>query len=78
MMVRLFGWSAREVYEFYNLRHLEEGWTLPPPPNPSGLQSFLMACAEVTIEQKNIENGGAAKPKRQADTQREQRPRRQQ
>lgn len=56
-MVRLFHWTAKDLYEFYNLKHPD--WpNLPPPPNPRGLQSFFFACVEKTIEQMNRENGG--------------------
>jgi len=56
MMVRLWGWSAKEVYEFYNLGNIDEHGQLPPPPNPTGVQSFMLACLEEHVHQLNEEN----------------------
>ena len=57
MMVRQYHWDARQVYEFFNAE--VEGWgkgELPDPANPMGLQAFMMACIDATIEQMNKEN----------------------
>lgn len=56
MMVRQFHWGLWDVYTFYNADCIDENGNLPPPPNPTGLQLFLMACLEVTIDQINQEN----------------------
>lgn len=56
MMVRQFGWNEFDIYRFYNVHHPGYPHNLPPPPNPEGLQAFLMACLEVTVEQINKEN----------------------
>lgn len=70
MMVRQYHWDARQVYEFFNVA--ENGWgrgDLPDPPNPVGLQAFMMACVDETISQMNEENSpkggsGANRPER--------------
>lgn len=57
MMVRQYHWGPRQVYEFFNVE--TEGWgkgVLPDPPNPIGLQAFMMACVDETISQINAEN----------------------
>jgi len=64
MMVRQYHWDARQVYEFFNAE--VSGWgkgELPDPANPMGLQAFMMACVDATIQQMNAENdpkGGAS------------------
>lgn len=55
MAVRLFHWTAEDVYKFFNTDHPD--WpNLPPPPNGKGLQVFMLACVDITIEDKNREN----------------------
>lgn len=66
-MVRLFHWNAEDVYKFFNVRHPD--WpNLPPPPNPAGLQAFLMGCVDATIEQMNRENNPEEAKKAQRKT----------
>ena len=63
MCVRLFRWNAEDVYKFFNMG--DSRWpNLPPPPNPEKLQQFFFALVDVTISQKNKENGGDEKPSR--------------
>lgn len=73
MMVRMFNWNEYDVYRFYNVDS-DEYPNLPPPPNPTGLQVFFMACLEVTIDQMNDENDpdGARKRKRAEERREEQ------
>jgi len=55
-MVRHFGYNHTDLYDYYNIGHPDYP-NLPPPPNPSGLQTFMLACVEVTVEQIDQENG---------------------
>lgn len=73
MMVRLFRWTEWDVYRYFNADHKDYP-NLPPPPNPAGLQAFMVACVDVTIEQMSRENdpnaskrggdGGGGRPPR--------------
>lgn len=60
MCVRLYHWTELDVYRYFNCDH-DSYPNLPPPPNPRGLQAFMIACVHETIEQKNAENGGDKK-----------------
>lgn len=68
MMVRKYKWHELDVYRFFNVDHPSYP-DLPPPPNPKGLQAFMFACVDTTIEQINKENspkdsGGGRPPRR--------------
>lgn len=66
MMVRMFQWSTWDLYQHYNIEHVDEKGNLPPPPNPDGIQRFMMACLEQTVNQINVENGADEKSQRQS------------
>jgi len=63
MMVRMFHWNELDIYRFYNIGH-EDYPNLPAPPNPQGLQTFMMSCLDITIEQMNEENSPKGKKPR--------------
>lgn len=69
MCVRLYHWNEWDVYRFFNSDN-DLYPNLPPPPNPRGLQAFMIACVHETIEQMNAENdpkggkGGGRPPRR--------------
>jgi len=58
MCVRLFHWSAEDVYKFFNCSDPRWPDNLPPPPNPDKFQQFMFAMVDVTVSQLNEENGG--------------------
>lgn len=56
----MYHWNEWDVYRFYNAGHRDYP-DLPPPPNPIGLQTFMMACLDVTIKQLNEESNPKSK-----------------
>ena len=69
MAVRLFHWNELDIYRFYNLHHKDYP-NLPPPPNPEGLRTFMLACIEATVNQLNEENDPKAGKGKQPRSQR--------
>lgn len=68
MLFRLQNFNEVDVYRYFNINH--PGWpdSLPPPPNPDKLRSFVVWALNESIAQENEANDPKAQQGRRPMT----------